>query len=78
MDTQALPRDYPIDVPAAAWRGEKLICNLADTGAEITGLLDYNRNQLDEDTVAGIAEDLLAILSDPGGTLPPTTLAGTL
>jgi glutamate racemase len=72
VDTQALPRDYPIDVPAAAWRGEKLICNLADTGAEIVGLLDYNRNQLDPGTVAGLAEDLLAILADPDGTLPPT------
>lgn len=72
VDLQALPRDYPIDVPAAAWRGETLICNLADTGAEISGLIDYNRNELDEATVAGVAADLVAILSDPDGALPPT------
>lgn len=73
VDTQALPRDYPIDVPAAAWRGEKLICNLADTGAEIVGLLDYNRNQLDPGTVARLADDLLAVLAaGPDGVLPAT------
>lgn len=75
VDTRALPRDYPIDVPAEAWRGEKLICNLADTGGQIVGLLDYNRNQLDADTVRVIADDLLAILAaaaaDPDTPLPP-------
>ncbi|MEV0136166.1 condensation domain-containing protein [Dactylosporangium sp. NPDC050688] len=81
VDTAALTHDYPIDVPAGAWRGEMLIVNLADTGAAVSGLIDYNRHQLDAPTVAGIAEDFVGVLSravqEPGallaepGTRPP-------
>lgn len=74
VDTDALRHDYPIDVPAPAWRGEMLICNLADTGAGITGLIDYNRNQLDAQTVAELAVDfvemLRAVARDPDTPLP--------
>jgi hypothetical protein len=74
VDTDALRHDYPIDVPADAWRGEMLICNLADTGTGLTGLFDYNRNQLDAQTVADIAADFIEVLRtaarDPGTPLP--------
>jgi len=74
VDTDALRHDYPIDVPAAAWRGEMLICNLADTGAGLVGLIDYNRNQLDAETVAELAADFVGLLTeaarDPGAPLP--------
>jgi hypothetical protein len=74
VDTDALRHDYPIDVPAAAWRGEMLICNLADTGAGLVGLIDYNRNQLDAGTVAELAADFVGLLTDaardPGTPLP--------
>lgn len=75
VDTQALPRDYPIDVPARAWRGETVICNLTDTGEEIVGLLDVNTNQVAMDTARELAGDLLAVLTeaaaDPARPLPP-------
>ena len=67
VDTQALPRDYPIDVPAAGWRGETLICNLADTGDEIAGLIDYNTAQVGAEAVRELADDLLAQLRDAAG-----------
>lgn len=74
VDTDALRHDYPIDVPAVVWRGEMLICNLADTSAGLVGLIDYNRNQLDARTVAGLAEDFVGLLTeaarDPGTPLP--------
>jgi hypothetical protein len=61
-------------VPTGAWRGEMLICNLADTGAGLTGLIDYNRNQLDRQTVAELAADFVELLTaaarDPGTPLP--------
>jgi hypothetical protein len=75
VDTDSLRHDYPIDVPAAAWRGEMLICNLADTGTGLSGLIDYNRNQLDAQTVAELAADFVELLGtaarDPGTPLPP-------
>jgi non-ribosomal peptide synthetase component F len=74
VDTDALRHDYPIDVPAAAWRGEMLICNLADTGTGLVGLIDYNQNQLDAGTVAQLAADFVDLLTeaarDPGTPLP--------
>lgn len=77
VDTDALPHDYPIDVPAAAWRGEMLIANFVDTGpgTGIVGLLDYNSRQLSGQDVAELGQDLLDLLTaaagDPGVRLPP-------
>jgi hypothetical protein len=77
VDTDALPHDYPIDVPAAAWHGEMLICNFVDTGpgTEVVGLLDYNCRQLSAATVAELAGDVLDLLTDAGADpavrLPP-------
>jgi len=82
VDTQALPRDYPIDVPAVAWRGETLICNLADTGTDIVGLLDINTNQVAPAAARDLADDLLEVLrdaaADPTRPLPPLGERGPL
>ena len=77
VDTDALPHDYPIDVPQAAWHGETLIANFVDTGpgTDVVGLLDHNARQLSPATVAELAGDLLDLLTaaaaDPGVRLPP-------
>ncbi len=82
VDTQALPRDYPIDVPAESWRGEQLICNLTDNGAEIVGLFDYNTHVLDrrvvEELATGLQNLLRDVTSDPSCALPPTGDRGPL
>jgi hypothetical protein len=82
VDTRALPRDYPIDVPAGSWRGEKLICNLTDTGAEIVGLLDYNTLRLERPAIEELAAAFLAVLrdavDDPSRALPPVGGRGPL
>lgn len=77
VDTDALPHDYPIDVPQPAWHGEMLIANFVDTGpgTDVVGLLDHNARQLSAGTVAELAGDLLDLLTaaaaDPGVRLPP-------
>ena len=77
VDTDALPHDYPIDVPQPAWHGEALIANFVDTGpgTDVVGLLDHNARQLSPATVAELAGDLLDLLTaaaaDPGVGLPP-------
>jgi len=82
VDTQALPRDYPIDVPAVAWRGAPLTCNLADTGTDIVGLLDINTNQVAPAAARDLADDLLEVLrdaaADPTRPLPPLGERGPL
>ena len=82
LDTQALPRDYPIDVPAESWRGEKLICNLTDDGAQIVGLLDYNTHLLDRPVLEQLATELQGLLgdvaADPSCALPPVGDRGPL
>jgi hypothetical protein len=77
VDPEALPQDYEIDVPAAAWRGEMLVCTVVDSGpgADVVALLDYNARQLTATTVAGLAVDIADLLAaaaaDPWAPLPP-------
>jgi Condensation domain len=77
VDANALPQDYETDVPAAAWRGEMLVCTVVDSGpgADVLVLIDYNARQLTATTVAGLAVDvadlLAAAAADPRAPLPP-------
>src|SRR6185369_7597436 len=41
VDADALPQDFETDVPAAAWRGEMLVCTVVDSGpgADVVALV---------------------------------------
>jgi hypothetical protein len=77
VDADALPQDHETDVPAAAWRGEMLVCTMVDSGpgVDVVALIDYNARQLTATTVAGFAVDvsdlLAAAAADPRAPLPP-------
>ena len=77
VDADALPQDFETDVPAAAWRGEMLVCTVVDSGpgADVVALIDYNARQLTATTVAGLAVDIADLLAaaaaDPRAPLPP-------
>ncbi len=64
-------------MPAAAWRGEMLVCTVVDSGpgADVVVLIDYNARQLTATTVAGLAVDIADLLAaaaaDPRAPLPP-------
>jgi hypothetical protein len=77
LDPGALGHDYPIRLPAEAWRGEMLLANVVDAGpgADVAGWIDHNTEQLTGDTVAELAGDVLDVLTaaaaDPAAPLPP-------
>ena len=77
VDTDVLPRDVEIDVPAAAWRGEMLVTTVVDSGpgTDVLATIDYNARQLTATTVAGLAVDIADLLTaaaaDVRAPLPP-------
>src|SRR6185312_10393571 len=74
VDTDVLPRDVEIDVPAAAWRGEMLVCTVVDSGpgTDVLATIDYNARQLTATTVAGLAVDIADLLAAAAARQPPT------
>jgi len=58
----ALPRNYVIEVPAEAWRGENLLVNGIDTGEWLNLEFDYNTELVTAATIGRLCDAFLDIL----------------
>jgi acyl-CoA synthetase (AMP-forming)/AMP-acid ligase II/acyl carrier protein len=62
VEPAELPRNYVIEVPAAAWRGENLLVNGLDTGTSIRLEFDYNTALVQGETIDRLCASYLGLL----------------
>lgn len=62
VEPSGLPRSYPIEIPASAWRGKNLMVNGVDTGDSIHLDFDWNTELVDAGTIGRLRATYLDLL----------------